>query len=488
MSANVIDLCPVGALTSKPYVFEARPWELKKTETIDVMDAVGSNIRIDTYGWEVKRVLPRINEEINEEWISDKTRYACDGLKNQRLDSAFFKKKNKFEKISWNEAYQKIFDKISDTSSDRISGITGDMINMETLFAIKEFFEKTIKSKNLDSRSENYYVNSSNRSNYVFNSKITGIEESDLIILIGTNPRYEATILNSRIRKAYLNNNIDIFSLGDVGDLTYPYVVLDNSTKTINEIINNEHKLSELIKKSEKPMIILGQSLLKMKSSSYVFEELKKYLLANNKINNNWNSLNILSNNASTVGAYDLELLSSKNGNNDTLEKINKNEFDIIFLFGQDNLKINKKNEFIIFIGSHGDRGAEMADIILPSAAYTEQDGFFTNLEGKLQKAYKASYPPGEAKEDWQIINELAASLKRRNLYNNKEELVNLMFNYLNLHKDKNFEIPNYKFVNERINVDILDYYHSNSIARASKTMNDCKNLSLNTKKTGTDG
>ena len=488
MSANVIDLCPVGALTSKPYVFEARPWELKKTETIDVMDAVGSNIRIDTYGWEVKRVLPRINEEINEEWISDKTRYACDGLKNQRLDSAFFKKKNKFEKISWNEAYQKIFDKISDTSSDRISGITGDMINMETLFAIKEFFEKTIKSKNLDSRSENYYVNSSNRSNYVFNSKITGIEESDLIILIGTNPRYEATILNSRIRKAYLNNNIDIFSLGDVGDLTYPYVVLDNSTKIINEIINNEHKLSELIKKSEKPMIILGQSLLKMKSSSYVFEELKKYLLANNKINNNWNSLNILSNNASTVGAYDLELLSSKNGNNDTLEKINKNEFDIIFLFGQDNLKINKKNEFIIFIGSHGDRGAEMADIILPSAAYTEQDGFFTNLEGKLQKAYKASYPPGEAKEDWQIINELAASLKRRNLYNNKEELVNLMFNYLNLHKDKNFEIPNYKFVNERINVDILDYYHSNSIARASKTMNECKNLSLNTKKTGTDG
>ena len=488
MSANVIDLCPVGALTSKPYVFEARPWELKKTETIDVMDAVGSNIRVDTYGWEVKRVLPRINEEINEEWISDKTRYACDGLKNQRLDTPYFKNKNKFEKISWKEAYSKIFDKISLTPSEKISGITGDMINMETLFVIKEFFEKTIKSKNLDSRSENYYVNSGNRSNYIFNSKITGIEETDLIILIGTNPRYEATVLNSRIRKAYLNNNIDIFSIGDVGELTYPYVALENTTKVVNEIVNNKHKLSDLIKKSQKPMIILGQSLLKMKSASYVFEELKKYLQTIKKINDDWNAFNVLSNNASTVGSYDLELFSSKNGENHTLEKIKKNEFDVIFLFGQENLKFKKKNEFIIYVGSHGDRGAEMADIILPSAAYTEQDGFFTNLEGKMQKAYKASFPPGEAKEDWQIINELAAALKRKNLYNNKNELVDSMINFLNVNKDKIFEVPNYEFVNENIYVDDLDYYHSNSIARASKTMNECKNLSSNIKKTGTDG
>ena len=301
MSANVVDLCPVGALTSKPYVFEARPWELKKTETIDVMDAVGSNIRIDTYGWEVKRVLPRNNEKINEEWISDKTRHACDGLKNQRLDSPYEKRKNKFEKISWKETYNKIFEKISKTSSDKIAGITGDMTNMETLYAIKEFFEKTIKSKNLDSRTENYYVNSSNRSNYIFNSKIEGIEETDLIILIGANPRYEATILNSRIRKAQINNNIDIFSIGEVGNLTYPYSLLDNSTKTINDIVNNTHKLSEKINKSQKPMFIIGQSIFKLNSASYIFEELKKYLTANNKINNDWNALNILSNNASTV-------------------------------------------------------------------------------------------------------------------------------------------------------------------------------------------
>jgi NADH-quinone oxidoreductase subunit G len=489
MSANVVDLCPVGALTSKPYVFEARPWELKKTETIDVMDAVGSNIRIDTYGWEVKRVLPRINEEINEEWISDKTRHACDGLKNQRLDSPYIKIKHKFEKISWIDAYSKIFEKISKTSSDKIAGITGDMTNMETLYAIKEFFEKTIKSKYLDSRTENYYVNSSSRSNYIFNSKIEGIEETDLIILIGTNPRYEATILNSRIRKAHIINNVDIFSIGNVGDLTYPYTVLDNSTKTINDIINNTHKLSEIINKSQKPMIIIGQSIFKLNSAPYILEEFKKYLKINNKINNVWNSLNILSNYASTVGSYDLEILSSKNGKNITLERIKNNEFDLIFLFGQENLKFIKKNEFIIYVGSHGDRGADMADIILPGAAYTEQDGYFTNLEGKIQKAYRASYPPGNSKEDWQIVNELSASLKRKHLYSNKEELINSMLNYLNLHKDKkDFDIPKYEFIEESIDVDYLDYYHSNSITRASKTMTECKNLITNAKKTGTNG
>ena len=201
LSGNVIDLCPVGALTSKPYVFEARPWELKKTETIDVMDAVGSNIRVDTYGWEVKRILPVINEDINEEWISDKTRYACDGIKNQRLDTPYIKIKNKFEKVSWNTAFKKIVEHINQTSSEKIAGLTGDLTNMETLYIFKEFFNKIIKSKNLDSRSDNYYINTKDRRNYIFNSTLNGIEDSDLIILVGTNPSYEATILNSRIRK-----------------------------------------------------------------------------------------------------------------------------------------------------------------------------------------------------------------------------------------------------------------------------------------------
>ena len=488
LSANVIDLCPVGALTSKPYVFEARPWELKKTETIDVMDAVGSNIRVDTYGWEVKRVLPRINEEINEEWISDKTRYACDGLKNQRLDTPYIKNNNKFEKTSWSEVYKKIFEKISETPSDKIAGITGDMNNMETLFSIKEFFEKIIKSKNLDSRSDDFYVNSNERMNYVFNTKIEGLEESDLILLIGTNPRFEATILNSRIRKAYLKNKTKIYSVGDVGDLTYPYEVLDNNTKLIKDIINNKNVMSEKIINSKKPTIIIGQSILKMKSGIYIFEEIKKYLLKNSKISNDWNSLNVLSRNASTVGAYDLDILSSKNGENITFKKIQENQFKIIFLFGQDDLKFKKSKEFIIYIGSHGNKGAEIADIILPGVAYTEQDGYFTNLEGKIQKAYKASYPPGDSIEDWKIINELSALLKRKNLYDNKDELINSMMNFLKLNKEsKSFELPNYDFFEENITVDEIDYYHSNVVARSSKTMTDCKNTRITFYKTGTE-
>ncbi len=475
MSANVIDLCPVGALTSKPYVFEARPWELKKTESIDVMDAVGSNIRVDTYGWEVKRILPRINEEINEEWISDKTRYACDGLKNQRLDTPFIRSNNKFEKISWNDAYKILVKKISEVKSDKIAGLTGDMTNMETIFAVKEFFEKTIKSKNLESRDENYYVNLKNRENYIFNSKIEGVEESDLILLIGTNPRLEATILNSRIRKSYLKNKTNIYSIGDVGDLTYPYSTLKNSTTIIKEIVEDRHELSEKLKVAKRPIVIIGQSVLKLKASTYIFEELKKFLFLNNKISEKWKSLNILSNNASTVGAYDLNLISSHNSN-DTIDKIKKNYFDIIFLFGQDNVKVDRSKCFIVYIGSHGDRGAEQSDLILPGATYTEQDGYFTNLEGKIQKAYKATYPPGEAKEDWQIINELSKLIKRKKLFSNKEELVDIMFNYLHLNKEKkDFVVPNYVFFVENINIKEIDYYHSNAISRASKTMNECK-------------
>jgi len=488
LSANVIDLCPVGALTSKPYVFEARPWELKKTETIDVMDAVGSNIRVDTYGWEVKRILPRINEDINEEWISDKTRYACDGIKNQRLDSPYIKIQGKLKQTSWNNAFNHIVEKIKKSPSEKIAGLIGDLTNMETMYIAKNFFQKTIKSNNLESRIDDYYVNINDKKNYIFNTTLNGVEQSDLIFMIGANPRYEATILNARIRKAYVKNKTDIYSLGNIGELTYPYKVLDNNTEVIKSIVENKNELSGKIKNAKKPIIIIGQSALKLKSGKYIFEELKKFLILNNKINKDWNALNVISNHASTVGSYDLGILNVENEKNTTLEKIKSNQFEIIFLFGQDNLNFKKKNEFIVYIGSHGDAGAEMADAILPGATYTEQDGYFTNLEGKIQKAYKASYPPGDAKEDWIIVNELSALLKRKNLYNSKDELIDSMMNYIKLnnnHKDDSFEC---KFIYEKILVEPIDYYYSNVIARSSYTMSECRKEKLKMKSTGTDG
>jgi NADH-quinone oxidoreductase subunit G len=490
LSGNVIDLCPVGALTSKPYVFEARPWELKKTESIDVMDAVGSNIRVDTYGWEVKRILPIINEDINEEWISDKSRYSCDGLLNQRLDMPFIKYNGKFEKASWEEVFKIIKSKFDNTSKDKIAGFVGDLNNMESSYIFKEFFDRTLESNNYESRSSNYFVDKSERENYLFNSSINGIEESDFIFLIGSNPRFEATILNARIRKSFVNSNTKIVSLNDVGDLTYPYQSLDGQTKTIIDTFEGQNDISKEILNSKKPLIILGESFFKMQSANFLFHLIKKYLIENNKISKEWNSLNKLSSNASDVGCLDLNIINDKK---DIFQELNNHNFDIVYFLGQDSLNFSKNNEFIIYQGSHGDKGAEIADIILPGAAYTEQNGYFTNLEGKLQKAYKSSYPPGEAKEDWQIINDLAEFMNNRKLFNDKDELDSSMLNYVNLQKENsNSSKPKIQskedFKNEILKVVYKEYYFSNVISRASKTMLDCYNSKLKFKRTGTDG
>ena len=493
LSANVVDLCPVGALTSKPYVFEARPWELKKTESIDVMDAIGSNVRVDTYGWEVKRILPRINEDINEEWISDKTRYACDGLLNQRLDIPYIKYNGKFEKASWSEVFNIIKSKFKNADKDKICGITGDLVNMETLHIFKEFFNKTLGSYNIESRSDHSYLNPQKRENYLFNSTINGIEEADFIFIVGSNPRYEATILNARIRKAYLQNKTKIISLNNVGNLTYPYDYLDGNIENIKKIIEDRHPVSSLIKEAKKPLVILGQSALKTKSAKYIFESVKSFLKKNNKISHEWNSLNIISENAATVGSFDLGLYKTVDGSNEVLKNLESHKFEIVYLLGVDNLKYEKKNEFIIYQGSHGDKGAEMADIILPGAAYTEQNGYFTNLEGKLQKAYKASYPPEEAKEDWLIINELAEVMNHRKLFNDKDELDSSLLNQINLYIEKNNSIKSSDIKNLETNDEILkinneDYYYSNVVARSSKTMFECKTSKANLKSTGTEG
>ncbi len=489
LSANVVDLCPVGALTSKPYVFEARPWELKKTETIDVMDAVGSNIRVDTYDWEVKRVLPLINEDINEEWISDKTRYACDGLLHQRLDTPFIKYNKKFEKASWGEVYKIIKSKIENTTKEKICGFVGDLTNMETSYIFKEFFDRTLDTKNYESRADNRFINISKRENYIFNGSINGIEEADLIFLIGTNPRYEATILNARIRKSHLNNNTKILSLNDNGDLTYSYESLDGETQTLKNIFEGKDHLSKNITDSKKPMIILGESFLRLKSAEFLYDKIIEFLKFNKKFSKDWNPVNILSCDAASVGNFDIGLI---NNETNLLNDLKSHKFDIVYLVGQDNLDFIKQDEFVIYQGSHGDKGAEIADIILPGSAYTEQDGYYTNLEGKVQKAYKASYPPGEAKEDWQIINEIAEIMNNRKLFNDKDELESSMFNYLNLQREKQNDKREKKvvkdFLSEKLTIVLKPYYFSNIVARCSKTMIECNNSKLNLKSTGTEG
>jgi|TARA_B110000027_G_scaffold133797_1_gene163342 NADH-quinone oxidoreductase subunit G len=496
LSANVIDLCPVGALTSKPYAFEARPWELKKTESIDVMDAVGSNIRVDTYGWEVKRILPRLNNEINEEWISDKTRYACDGLLKQRLDVPYVKKDNKLVKSNWDEAIEIVSNKIKSIKPEQIAGHVGDMVSMETVFSFKNLLKK-IGTNNFDFREKQIYIDPTDKMNYLFNSSIQSIEESDLILLIGTNPRHEATIVNARIRKAFVKNNTPIYSIGNPGDLTYDYTLLGEDVNDIKNIFDEKSEINKKLEKAKKPIFIIGESVLELKNSKYILEKTKDFLIEKDFINETWNALNILTQNASTVSAIDLGFYSIRKDNNFVFfDKLKDKEFKLLYLVGSDNLEIKKSNEFIIYQGSHGDKNASIADVILPSAAYTEQNGLFENLEGRIQECRKASYPTNEALEDWKIFNLINYNLNSSDLYSD----------FLSIRKLALREIPNFSEVDllpkknkpikvntlleatsEKINIKNIDYYFSNSIARSSKSMSDCRNISDKNKKNGTN-
>jgi NADH-quinone oxidoreductase subunit G len=496
LSANVIDLCPVGALTSKPYAFEARPWELKKTESIDVMDAVGSNIRVDTYGWEVKRILPRLNNEINEEWISDKTRYACDGLLKQRLDKPYIKKNGKLIKSNWDEAIELVVSKINSTKPEQVGAHIGDMSSIETIYSFKNLLKK-INCTNYDFREKFFYLNPQDKINYLFNSSIQGVEESDLVLLIGCNPRHEATMVNARLRKSFVKNKTPIFSIGNPGDLTYDYTLLGDDVNDLKDIIEGRSIINEKLKNAKKPLFIIGESALELKNAKYILEETKSFLIKNNFINESWNALNILVQNASSVGAIDLGFYSIEDKNNFVFfDKLKNQNFKLLYLVGSDNIEIKKSDEFIIYQGSHGDRNAELADVILPSPTYTEQDGLFANLEGRIQECRKASYPTNEAKEDWKIFNLINKNLNSVNLFNDLSSIRKLALKDISNFSSidqlptktivKNYENSSVA-TSEKIEIKPIDYYFSNSIARASKTMSDCKNKINNTKKNGTN-
>ena len=411
LSANIVDLCPVGALTSKPYQFEARPWELKKTQTIDVMDGVGSNVRVDTYGWKVKRVLPVLNEDINEEWISDKTRYACDGLLNQRIDTPLIKKDKKFIEISWNEALGNLKEDLLTTKPEEVALLLGDFVDLETAYLTKKLADD-LNIKTIECRQEGCKIPFNHRSQFLFNSKIKGIDETDCILIIGSNIREEAAIINSRIRKNIVSKNIPIALIGNNVDLTYDYDYLGNDINIITDILNEKNPFSDELLRAKKPMVIIGQSVLNRDDSLQIYSLLETFTDKFNLIQDEWNGFNILQLTAARAGGLEVGAFQRSQSLDDILDS-STDKYRIIISIGADEVNYDKlSNSKIIYIGTHGDRGANAAQLILPSAAYTEKDSIYINTEGRVQFANKASFPPGDAKEDWKIINQLSELMK----------------------------------------------------------------------------
>ena len=482
MSGNVIDLCPVGALTSKPYSYEARPWELNKTETIDIMDAVGSNIRMDSKGWEVKRVLPRVNEEINEEWISDKTRYACDGLLNNRIDTPYIKVNGEFKEATWKDVLSYIDKNLENKKT--FGGVIGQLVDLETSYAFKKLFKNVFNSQLVDFRQKDILFDASNEINYLFNTKINQIDECDFILLIGTNPRLEATIVNYRIRKA-IKSGCKVYSIGNPGELNYKYKIIGDNLSIIDDLINDKITESKIFKDSKNPAVIIGESVLNSQISKKLINSIKNLLKSKDKLN----GLNILHQSASSVGSLFLGL---------QCENLNDlYNSDVLYLLNADEIAFKKnKNQFVIYQGTHGGENSTLADVILPGAAYSEKDGSFANLEGRVQKSFKSSYPPGLAKEDWSIFLEIA---KKRNIsigYNSFEDLKKNMISEHNMlgcfdripeidYSKVNVEA--YEKIDFKVKINEIDYYQTNIIARSSKTMMECKLSKLNDKKNGTE-
>ena len=424
LSGNLIDICPVGALTNKPLALAYRPWELQKTESIDVMDAVGSNIRVDWRGNEVVRILPRLSEEVNEEWISDKTRFACDGLKRQRLDQPYVHKNGKLQPASWPEAFTIIAGRLRETSPGRIAAIAGDLADCESMFALKSLMQ-ALGSPNMDCRQDGAEYDVSTRAGYIMNSGIAGIEQADAILLINTNPRHEGAMVNARIRKRWLRGGCRIGLIGAAVDLSYPYKHIGNSAAAIADLVSGKHEFAKILQAAKKPMVIVGAGGLTSALQAAVRELAEKFnmiqpdwgvtspqskgkqLPTSISEVTPWNGFNVLQLAASRVGGLDLGFLpqTAGFGTNAILQAAEAGKMDLVWLLGADEIDMKKLNKsFVVYQGHHGDRGAHKADVILPGAAYTEKNAIYVNTEGRPQLALQAVFPPGQAREDWAII------------------------------------------------------------------------------------
>ncbi len=472
LSGNLVDICPVGALTSKPYAFKARPWELKNTESIDVMDAVGSNILVGARGNEVMRILPLLHEDINEEWIADKTRHACDGLKNQRLDKPMIKENGRFRTASWDEAYQVIAKKISGLKGEEIAAIAGDQADLEAMFALKNLTAE-LKSPNVECRQDGSNLTNESRAAYIFNTTIAGIEKADVCLLVGTNPRLEAPIINARIRKRYLQGGLKIASVGERMDLTYPVSDLGNHPEILNEIVSGKHAFAKILKAAKNPMVIVGNAVTVREDGLAILNIIKKICDSFNA------TYNLLHNAASRVGALDIGFLPGTGKN--LLH--NMNGIKLVYLLGADEFDMEKLGDtFVIYQGTHGDKGAHRADVILPGSAYTEKNATYVNTEGRPQRARLAVFPPGMAKEDWKIIQELSEHLGKKSPYENIKQ-IRAAIAKLAPHLGKIDAIEKAEWqdfgsagnlTNEPFASPIENFYMTDPISRASKTMAEC--------------
>ena len=466
LSGNVIDLCPVGALTSKPYAFEARPWELKKTESIDVMDAVGTNITVHTRGTAVMRVTPRVNDDVNEEWASDVTRFACDGLRRGRLDAPYVRVAGKLTKASWAAAFDAVKTALSGAGSD-VAAVSGDLADIEAMVAVKDLLG-TLGSNCHECRVDGAAIPSADRSQYLFNSGLAGIEHADVILLIGTDPRHEAPLVNTRLRKAVRKGGATVFNVGPASDQTYPVTQLGDDAALLKAL---PQAVADALAKAERPAVIVGTGALSDSVGAAVHYLITRF----NLVRDGWNGSNLLHTAASRVGALDIGFTTAGG-----IAAMAATPPKVVFNLGVD--EVDVPGAFVVYVGHHGDRGARVADVILPAAAYTEKSGTYVNLEGRVQRGARATFPPGEAREDWTIFRALSAVVGQPLPYDDLRALRGrIAAEWPHLANEGLVPAPwvaplasDAPASSGPFALPPRDFYRSNAVARASATMAEC--------------
>ena len=486
LQGNLVDICPVGALTSKPYAFAARPWELGKTQSIDVMDGMGSAIRVDTRGREVMRILPRVNEAVNEEWISDKTRHVVDGLRTQRLDRPYIRENGKLRAASWSDVFEAIAAKTARSDGKRIGAISGDLAAVEEMFALKDLLAK-YGSVNLAVQGGDAFDPKAGRASYIFNPTIAGIDQADALLIVGSNPRREAAVLNARIRKRWRSGQLKIGLIGPKAELTYDHDYLGAGTDSLSDLAAGKHSFADVLKSAKHPIILVGAGVAARHDGAAVLTLAAKLALDVGALKDGWNGFAVLHDTASRVGALDIGFAGGAGGLS-AAQMTTFGTLDVLFLLGADNTKV-PDGTFVVYIGTHGDRGAHRADVILPGAAYTEKSGIYVNTEGRVQMANRAGFPPGEAREDWAIIRALSGVMGKTLPYDSLAALRQAMFRATpHLIRVDKIEVGSADDIKTLagnggsvektpFRSPVEDFYLTNPIARASTVMAECSRL-----------